>query len=160
MDSILWASPTNESFLAEPTQLERNLEVDSEAWEQLTAPPGDNPSHFLSSCTHILRSKLQRILNGCKAKTNPPNRDFCVAVLRAENSLSRTTPVSPVPTLPLALPGPRSARDEPLCAEAFAHRQKLTAEPSCPTNTAAALLYTHTALPYDCLHVRYHLLIK
>lgn len=160
MDSILWASPTNESFLAEPTQLERNLEVDSEAWKQLTAPPGDNPSHFLSSCTHILRSKLQRILNGCKAKTNPPNRDFCVAVRRAENSLSRTTPVSPVPTLPLALPGPRSACDEPLCAEAFAHRQKLTAEPSCPTNTAAALLYTHTALPYDCLHVRYHLLIK
>lgn len=90
----------DESFLAEPTQLERNLEVDNEAWKQLTAPSGDNPSSFLSSRAHILHSKLQGILNGHKAENNPPNRDFCMVVQRWKNSLMRTTPVSLVPTSP------------------------------------------------------------
>lgn len=59
-----------ESFLAEPTQLGRNLEGEHEVQRELTDPPGYNPSP--SSCTCILHYKLQGILNGHKAETTPP----------------------------------------------------------------------------------------
>lgn len=89
--------------MAEPTQLERNLEVDNEASKQLTALPGDNHSSFLSSCTHILHPKMQGVLNGCKAKNirkSLSHRDFHMAVQRVKNSLMRMTSASPVPTFP------------------------------------------------------------
>lgn len=67
--------------------------------KQLRAPPGDNHSSFLSSCTHILQSKLQGVLNGHKAKTNPPT-ETSIWLCKEWRTLMRTTPVPLVPTSP------------------------------------------------------------
>lgn len=78
-----------ESFLAEPTQLERNLEGDCEAQGELAAAPGYNPSSSPSSCTRILHYKLQGVLNGHKAKIIPQYRqkyDFRMVAQRAKSS--------------------------------------------------------------------------
>ena len=139
------------SFLAKPTQLERNLEGDREAWRELTDHDGYNPSSSPSSCTHILHYKLQAGLNGRKPETLPPiqteiwllyggskSKKLCFSH-EDHSDFSRVHLPSP-----LALPDLIGACDEPQRAAAFAHRQKPRAKPSSPLHTAAALLHTHT----------------